>query len=64
MHVNPRARGRREPSMPGDVIGVRMRLEDVLDPDTHVPGQRKVLLDIELRVNNRCDPRVLITDQI
>jgi hypothetical protein len=62
--VDRRARGRGEPAVSGDVVGVVMGLEDVLDPHAHVAGQREVLLDVELGVDDGGDAGVLVADQV
>ena len=38
---------------PGDVVGVVVGLEDVLDPHAQIAGQREVLLDVELGIDDR-----------
>ena len=50
--------------MARDVVGVRVGLEHVLDPHAEVAGEREVLLDVELRVDDRGDAGVLVADQV
>ena len=64
MDVDRRARRGGQPSVARDVVGVVVRLEDVLDPNPHVAGEREILLDLELRIDDRGNGRILITDQI
>ena len=40
-----------EAAVAGDVVGVVVGLEQVLDPDAHVAREREVLVDLELRVH-------------
>jgi hypothetical protein len=62
--VDRRAGRRGEPAVARDVVGVVVRLEDVVDPHAHVAREREVLLDVELRVDDRRDAHVLVADQI
>jgi hypothetical protein len=62
--VDRRAGRDGEPAVPGDVVGVVVGLEDVLDPHAHVARQRQVLLDVELGVDDGRDVRVLVADQV
>jgi hypothetical protein len=64
VHVDRGAGRRREPPVTRDVIGVVVRLEDVLDVDAEEARQAQVLADVELRVDNRGDARVLVADQV
>ena len=52
-HVDGRAGRGGEPPVPGDVIRVVVRLEDVRDPHPREPGERQVGLDIQARVDDR-----------
>ena len=56
VHVDRRAGRRGEPAVPGDVVGVVVRLEDVLDVHAEVAGELEVLVDLELRVDDGRDP--------
>ena len=56
--------GRGEPAVPGDVVGVVVRLEDVLDPHAEEAGEPQVLVDVEPRIDDGRDARVLVADQI
>ena len=57
----PRRDGRGgEAAVAGDVVGVVVGLEHVLDPDAHVAREREVILDLELRVDDRGDAGVLV----
>ena len=62
--VDRRAGRRGEPAVAGDVIGVGVGLEDVLDPDAHVARELQVLVDLELRVDDGGDPGLLVADQV
>ena len=62
--VDRRAGGRREPAVARDVVGVVVRLEDVLDAHAEVARQPQVLVDVELRVDHGRDARVLVADQV
>jgi hypothetical protein len=53
-----------QPAVAGDVVRVVVRLEHVLDRHAHVPGEREVLVDVELRIDDRGDARVLVADQV
>lgn len=57
------AGGRREAAVAADVVGVVMGLHYVFDPHAGVMRECEVLLDVELRVDDR-DADVLVTDQI
>ena len=59
-----RAGRRREPPVAGDVVGVVVGLEDVLDRDAQVAGEAQVLADVQPRVDDRRDARVLVADQV
>src|SRR3954464_1768430 len=48
----------------GEVVGVVVGLEDVLDGDPHVAREGEVALDVELGVDDGGDARVLVADQI
>jgi phosphopantothenate synthetase len=50
--------------VPGDVIGVVMRLEHVFDADTVEAGKVEVGLDVPLRIDDRGDSRADVADQI
>jgi hypothetical protein len=62
--VDDRPGRRGEAAVSGDVIGVVVGLEDVLDAHALVAGERQVLVDVELGVDHRGDPGVLISDEI
>ena len=62
--VDRRARGRGQPPVAGHVVGVVVGLEHVLDLDAHVARQAQVLVDLQARVDDRGDPRVLVADQV
>jgi hypothetical protein len=61
--VDRRARCRRQLSVPRDVVGVVVGLEDVLDRDPYVAGELEVLVDLELRVDDRGHAGVVVADQ-
>src|SRR5207302_67654 len=57
--------GRRgEPAVAGDVVGVVVGLENVLDVDARVAGQLEVLGDLEARVHHRADAGVLVAHEV
>ena len=62
--VDRRAGRGREPAVAGDVVGVVVGLEHVLDAHAHVAREREVLVDLEARVDDRGDARVLVADQV
>jgi hypothetical protein len=62
--VDRRAGRRGQPPVARDVVGMRVGLEDVLDRHAQVPREREVLLDVELRVDDGCDPGIFVADQI
>ena len=62
--VDRRARGRRQAAVAGHVVGVVVGLEDVLDAQAHVAGQLEVLVDLEARVDDRGDARLLVADEV
>src|SRR5438270_13705165 len=43
----------RELAVTGDVVGVQVGIEDISDRVTALVGEGEILLDIELRVNDR-----------
>ena len=47
----------RQPAVAGDVVGVVVGLEHVLDPHPVQAGQPQVGIDVPLRVDDRGDPR-------
>ena len=47
-----------EPAVAGDVVGVVVGLEDVLDAHVHVAREPQVLVDLEARIDDRRDARV------
>ena len=62
--VDRRAGGRREPAVAGDVVGVVVGLEHVLDAHAHVASELEVLVDLEARVDDGGDPGVVVPDQV
>ena len=64
VHVELRARRRREPPVAAHVVGVVVRLEDVFDRDAEVAREPQVLADLEPRVHDRRDARGLVADQV
>ena len=64
MDVDGAAVVEREAPVPGEVVGVRVRLEHAGQP--HVPVRRllQVLLDRVGRVDDDRDARVLVADQV
>ena len=64
MDVDDRAGGGREPAVAGDVVGVGVGLEHVLDRHAEVAREAQVLVDVEPRIDDRGDPRVVVADQV
>ena len=54
----------REPSMSGEVVGVRVRLDRPDDPNLAPRGLCQDALDRVRRIDDRCDARVLVADQV
>jgi hypothetical protein len=59
-----RAGGGRETGVAGDVVGVVVRLEDVRDADAEVVRQLQVGGDVEARIDDRGDARLLVPDEV
>ena len=53
-----------EPAVPGDVVGVRMRLERADDPNALLLGRRQVLLDLVPGIDDERLARRSVTDQV
>src|SRR5215213_701467 len=64
MDVDGRAGGRSQPPVPRHVVGVVVRLEDVLDVDAEISREVQVLVDLELRVDDGRDARLVVADQV
>ena len=64
MDVDRRAGGAGEAPMSGDVVGVVVGLQHVLDPHPVQPRQAAVGIDVPLRIDHRRVPRIAIGDQI
>ncbi len=62
--VDARARGGDQPAVPGDMVRVVVRLQDMLDGDAPVSRQLEVLVDLEAGIDHRCDPGALISHQV
>ena len=62
--VDDRAGRGREPAVAGHVVGVVVGLEDVLDRDAQIAREPQVLADLQPRVDDRRDARVLVADQV
>ena len=54
----------RQPAVPGEVVGVRVRLDRPDEADAAPPGLLEVLLDRVGRVDDHRDPGVLVADQV
>ncbi len=54
----------REPSVPGDVVGMGMRLEHALDAHALLLGKCEVLLDRERGIDDHGDSRLRIPDEV
>ena len=61
--VDRRAGRGREAAVAGDVVGVVVGLEDVLDLHAHVARELEVLVDLEARVDDGRDAGVLVADR-
>ncbi len=64
MDADGGARRRGEAAVAGDVIGMRVGLEDVLDRDTHVACEAQVLGDVELGIDDRRHAGPFVADQV
>ena len=64
MDVDGRAGGGDEAAVAGDVVGVVVGLQDVLDADAEVAREAQVLVDVELGVDHGGDAGVLIADEV
>ena len=64
VHANRDAVLEREPSVAGDVIGVRVRLEDADEPDVAALRLRQHRLDVVRRIDDDRDARVLVADEV
>ncbi len=62
MNVDGRAGGGRESPVPGDVIGVVVGLEHVLDPHSVKAAEAQVGVDVPLRIDHCGDP--VVADQV
>ena len=62
--VDGRAGRGDEAAVAGDVIGMVVGLEDVLDAHAEVARQAQVLVDVELGVHDGGDAGGLVTDQV
>ena len=62
--VDRGARRRGEPAVARHVVGVVVRLEDVLDVHAEEAGEPQVLVDVEPRIDHGGDARVLVADQV
>ena len=50
--------------MAGDVVGVVVRLQYVVDRNRHVPGQLEILVDLKARIDDRRHTRPDVADQV
>ena len=62
--VDRRPRRGGEASVAGHVVGVVVGLEHVVDVHAQVAREAQVLVDVELRVDDRREPRVGVADQV
>ena len=62
--VDGRAGGGDEAAVAGDVVGVVVGLQDVLDAHAEVAREAQVLVDVELGVDDRGDAGVLVADEV
>ena len=54
----------REPTVAGDVVGVRVRLHDSNEPNPALLGFLEVLLDRKGRIDDDCLVRALVSDEV
>ena len=64
VHADRDAVLEREPSVTGDVIGVRVRLEHADEPDVAAFGLRQHRVDVVRRVDDDRDAGVLVADEV
>ena len=64
MHGDPRVRLEREPAVPRDVVGVRVRLQHPLDAHAAAGRLFEVGLDRVGRIDDDGDTRVLVADEV
>ena len=50
--------------MAGDEVGVEVRQEDVRDAQAVLRGEREVLIDVALRIDDGRECRLLVADEI
>ena len=50
--------------MAGDEVGVEVRQEDVRDLQIVLGGEREVLIDVALGIDDRRDVRLLVADEV
>ncbi len=62
--VDGRTGGGRQPTVSGDVVGVVVGLEDVVDAHAQVARQLEVGVDLEPRIDDRRHPRLLVADEV
>ena len=62
--VDGRSGRRGQPPVPGDVVGVVVGLEHVLDAHAEVAGQAQVLVDVQARIDDGGDRRVVVAHEI
>ena len=62
--VDRRPGGAGEATVAGDVVGVVVRLQHVLDPHPVQAGEVHVGVDVPLRVDHRGDARARVADQV
>ena len=62
--MDGRAGGGDEAAVAGDVVGVVVGFQDVLDAHAEVARQAQVLVDVELGVDDGGDAGVLIADEV
>src|SRR5207248_4149129 len=62
--VNLRARPVAQLQMARKEVGVEVRQKDVLDVEPVLAGEREVLVDVALRIDDGCDLRLLVGDEV
>ena len=62
--IDPRADAIAQLEVAGNEVGMEVREEDVLDLETMLGGEREVLIDVTLRIDDRGRVRLLVADEI
>jgi len=62
--VNRGAGGGSQPAVPGDVVGMVMGLQHMLNADPHVASEIQILVGLKPRIDDGGHPGLLIANQI